>query len=293
MNYLFSYYGEIPEYVLLTLNNILNIDKDANIYLATDQKIKSKNIETLNIQETFLVDKLNDLNENFENLNIKSNANPLWATSLLRIYALKELKDYFKINSFVHFDTDVIIYKSFNDIRKNHDFSTSSISITQNDIMNLVFGYSYFPNDESIDDLVIKLDKNLLNIEVLQNTYARGGEIPEMRHLGILNLMYQGMFSMLPTLPYENRDLIFDPAGYGQYLNGTHLKRGNYIFKRRWISMNHIVGPELKSKRIECKFNKSPYVIHQNKKTELANLHVHSKKISKFLPKKQKNYISL
>lgn len=293
MNYLFSYYGEIPEYVILTLNNILNIDKDANIYLATDQKIKSKNIETLNIKDTFLVDKLNDLNKNFENLNTKSNANPLWATSLLRIYALKELKDFFKINSFVHFDTDVIIYKSFNEISKNHDFSRSSISITQNDMMNLVFGYSYFPNEESIDDLVIKLDQNLLNIDALQNIYARGGEIPEMRHLGILNLMYEGMFNMLPTLPYENIDLIFDPAGYGQYLNGTHLKRGNYIFKRRWISMNHIVGPELKSKRIKCMFDKSPYVIHRKRKTELANLHVHSKKISKFLPKKQKNYISL
>lgn len=293
MNYLFSYYGEIPKYVVFTLNNILNIDKDAVIYLATDQKIESKNIKTLNIQETFLVDKLNVLNKNFENLNKKSNANPLWATSLLRIYALKELKDYFKVNSFVHFDTDVIVYKSFNEISKKHEFLSSSISITQNDIMNLVFGYSYFPNEESIDNLVKKLDQNLLNIETLQNIYARGGDIPEMRHLGILNLMYQGMFSMLPILPYENRDLIFDPAGYGQYLNGTHLKRGNYIFKRRWISMNHIVGPELKSKRIECQFNKSPYVIHQNRKTELANLHVHSKNILKFLPKKQKNYIDL
>jgi hypothetical protein len=293
MNYLFFYYGEIPKYVGLALNNILNIDKDADIYLATDQKIECKNINILNIQETFLVDKLNDLNENFENLNKNSNSNPLWATSLLRIYALKELKDQFKINSFIHFDTDVIIYKSFSEISKNYDFLNSNISITQNDFMNLVFGYSFFPNKKSINDLVNKLDKNLLNIETLQNIYARGAEIPEMRHLGILNLMYKGMFSMLPTLPHENRNIIFDPAGYGQYLNGTHLKRGNYIFKRRWISMNHIVGSELKSKRIECKFNKSPFVIHQNRTTELANLHIHSKNISKFLPKKQKNYINL
>tara|TARA_B100001559_G_C16061037_1_gene421390 strand:+ start:80 stop:559 length:480 start_codon:yes stop_codon:yes gene_type:complete len=159
--------------------------------------------------------------------------------------------------------------------------------------MNLVFGYSFFPNKESVDDLVNKLDKNLLNIKTLQNIYARGREIPEMRHLGILNLMYQDMFNILPTLPYESTGLIFDPAGYGQYLNGTHLKRGNYIFKRRWISINHIVGSELKSKRIQCKFNGNPYVIYQGEKTELANLHIHSKNISKFLPKNQKNYITL
>ena len=142
MNYLFFYYGEIPKYVGLALNNILNIDKDADIYLATDQKIECKNINILNIQETFLVDKLNDLNETFENLNKNSNSNPLWATSLLRIYALKELKDQFKINSFIHFDTDVIIYKSFSEISKNYDFLNSNISITQNDFMNLVFGLS-------------------------------------------------------------------------------------------------------------------------------------------------------
>ena len=293
MNYLFFYYGEIPKYVELTLNNILNIDEDANIYLATDQKIETKNINILNIQETALVEKLAQLKKNFENLNIKSNFNPLWVTSLLRVFALKELKDYFKINSFVHFDTDVIIYKSFSEISKKYDFMDSRISITQNDLMNLVFGYSFFPNKIFIDDLVAKLDKNLLDIESLQNIYARGNEIPEMRHLGILNKMYQEMFSILPTLPYAKSNLIFDPAGYGQYLNGTHLKRGNYIFKRRWISMNHIVGSELKSKRIKCKFNESPYVIYQNRKTDLANLHIHSKNISKFLPKNQKNYISL
>ena len=133
----------------------------------------------------------------------------------------------------------------------------------------------------------------MLNIKTIQNIYARGGEIPEMRHLGILNLMYQDMFNILPTLPYESKDLIFDPAGYGQYLNGTHLKRGNYIFKRRWISINHIVGAELKSKRIQCKFNGNPYVIYQGEKTEIANLHIHSKNISKFLPKNQKDYITL
>ena len=293
MNYLFFYYGEIPKYVGLTLINILNIDKDADIYLATDQKIQCKNINILNIQETALVDKLSHLNKNFKNLNIKSNSNPLWVTSLLRIFALKELKDYFKINSFVHFDTDVIIYKSFSEISKKYDFMDSKISITQNDLMNLVFGYSFFPNAELIDDLVTKLDENLLDIEYLQNIYARGNEIPEMRHLGILNIMHQGMFSILPTLPYEKKALIFDPAAYGQYLNGTHLKRGNYIFKRRWVSMNHIVGSELKSKRIKCEFNKTPYVIHQNRKTDLANLHIHSKNISKFLPKNQKNYIFL
>lgn len=292
MNYLFFYYNEIPTYVKLCLNNILNLDKNANIFLATDQKIENKNIKVLNILQTDLIEKFELIKDNFKVFNYDSH-NPLWASSLLRIFALKSLKDYFRLDSFVHFDTDVLIYKSFNDIQDYYKFPGKKISITQRDSKNLVFGYSYFPNSESIDWLVNKLDKNLLNVKNLQNIYTRGIEIPEMRHLGILYEFYPEMFNLLPILPYENSQIIFDPASYGQYLNGTHLKRGNYIFKRRWVSMNHIVGSELKSKRINCGFKQQPFVLFEKSKVDLVNLHVHSKNLAKFLPKNQKNYFNL
>lgn len=291
MNYLFFYYGKIPDYVLLTLNNILNIDKNAELYLATQQKVKFKNVNIFDISETNLGDKFEEINEGFVEKNLV--INPLWVTSMLRIFALKELKGYFNLDSFVHFDLDVLIYKSFEEIREKYKFPTNKVSITQNDPRNLVFGYSYFPNHNSIDGLVAKLNKNMSDIKKLQNLYSRGKEIPEMRHLGILNEMYPDMFNFLPSLPYENTELLFDPAAYGQFLNGTHLKRGNYIFKRRWVSMNHLVGHELKSKRIKFKFNSKPFVIYDKKNIELANLHIHSKNISKYLPARQINYINL
>ena len=113
-----------------------------------------------------------------------------------------------------------------------------------------------------------------------------------MRHLGIIDESDINVFSKLPTLPYNDEQIIFDPAGYGQFLNGVHKNRGNYIFKRRWVSQQHFVGTELKSKRIKVKFNNVPYVLYDKKNIELANLHIHSKKLSKFLMKKQKNYIN-
>ena len=167
----------------------------------------------------------------------------------------------------------------------------SKISITQNDLMNLVFGYSFFPNAELIDDLVTKLDENLLDIEYLQNIYARGNEIPEMRHLGILNIMHQGMFSILPTLPYEKKALIFDPAAYGQYLNGTHLKRGNYIFKRRWVSMNHIVGSELKSKELNVNLIK-PHTLFTKTERLILQIYIFTPKIFQNFYQKIKKIIS-
>ena len=86
MNYLFFYYGEIPKYVGLALNNILNIEKNAEIFLITDKKINSKYINTLDISKTNLLEKLETINDSYTKFNV--DFNPLWATSLLRIFAL-------------------------------------------------------------------------------------------------------------------------------------------------------------------------------------------------------------
>jgi len=291
MNYLFFYYGEIPKYVELALNNILNIEKNAEIFLITDKKINSKYINTLDISKTNLLEKLETINDSYTKFNL--DFNPLWATSLLRIFALQSLKNYFKIDRFVHFDTDVLIYKSFEDTLENYRFSESKISITPNDYKSLVFGYSYFPNEDLVDKLVDLLNKNISDLDFIKHKYTNGHDVSEMRHLGILNQMYPELFNLLPILPYDNHEVVFDPAGYGQYLNGTHVRRGNYIFKRRWISMKHIVGSELKSKRIKLKFKENPYVVYDKKNVELVNLHIHSKNILKFLPPNQESYITL
>ena len=64
-----------------------------------------------------------------------------------------------------------------------------------------------------------------------------------------------------------------------------HHRRGNYIFKRRWVNTKDIVGREIKSKRIVPKFsNNLPSVQFKNKNVSLTNLHIHSKNLDKFLP---------
>ena len=45
-------------------------------------------------------------------------SNPLWYTSFLRVFSLSYASKYFDIKKFVHFDNDVLIYKSFSKIMK-------------------------------------------------------------------------------------------------------------------------------------------------------------------------------
>lgn len=292
MNYIFSHFGEEPSYLKTFLNSILSVDKNAEIFFISDYELKIEKINFINLKE------FKSLMQKFEELKILTNStqidnNPLWATSILRVYAIQKVVNYFNLKEFVHFDTDIIIYESFDKINSYNIFSRDKINITSHDVDNLVFGYSYFPQNKLLDELVNEFDKIILNYKYFQNRLTEDGNgfISEMKMLSIVSKNNPSLFHFLDSLPYSNKEYLFDPAGYGQFLDGTHRKRGNYIFIRRWIGLHTDVGKELKSKRIKVKFkNNQPYVLYKNKKYKLASLHIHSKRLGKFLPN---NYSSI
>ena len=285
MNYLFFYLGKLPRHFYESIKVVKYIDPDASIYICSDTESSIEDTYVLDANKSeYLNKKKETLIKQFENTPFAHN--PLWYTSILRVYGLKALEDCFNLNSFVHFDSDVIIYKSFKELNNLYDFNEKKINITKNDKNDLVFGYSYFPNKTLIEKLCGNFDFILENYDEFKKVYARGGEISEMRMLGIADKINKNLFSYLPILPYDNHEIIFDPAGYGQYLNGPHKNRGNYIFKRRWVSTNHTVGGELKSKRVKLfKKNGEHKIKYNSKSIPLANLHIHSKNLKKFYPK--------
>ena len=282
MNYLLFHLGKIPKHFYTCVNNILSIDKDAKIFVLTDNDLKLNAVEILNINDlkTLLLKK-EEILSIYKNTHLESN--PLWYTSFLRVFGLKEASEHYQINKFIHFDNDVLIYKSFSEINKLNVIKKNKINITQIDETKLVFGYSYFDSSESIKILAEYFDKVLNQYKYFVDSFHKGKPLTEMRIMKLAQDTNPNLFSILPSLPYES-SIIFDPASYGQYLNGTHLKRGNYIFKRRWISTNHIVGRELKSKRVEVMYKKGiPLVKFENNFYDIANLHIHSKNLEKYV----------
>ena len=75
------------------------------------------------------------------------------------------------------------------------------------------------------------------------------------------------------------------------YIDGSHTNPRKF-YSRRQLDFNDIIGVELYSKRIKTKFvNNMPVVYWDNITFEMSNLHIHSKRFEKFLPKEYKNYI--
>ncbi len=293
MKYLLFNLGKKPDYLKYCINSILSTDKDADVYLCTDQNINNNEINIINFNDfEMLVNKKNEINELFKNTSFGTS--PLWSYSILRIFALNEIAKKNNIDSFIHFDNDVLIYKSWEELNNNELFLENKINITPNDNNTLVFGYSYFSSIKTIERLVDGFNEILGEYDFNSNIYARGGLLNEMRILRICQYNDKKLFHELPTLPYFDKKIIFDSSSYGQYLNGTHLKRGNHFLRRRFISTQHIVGREIKSKRIKVKFeNSEGKVFFDNNLYQLANLHIHSKNLKKYLPKNYKNYINL
>ena len=289
MNYLLFHIGNLPDHFFVCINNILSVDRDAKIFLLTDSNLNLKGINVVNIEELDdLLTKKNEILSIFKDTILESN--PLWYTSFLRVFGLRYASKYFGIDKFVHFDNDVLIYKSFSEIIESGVIKENTINITQTDDTKLVFGYSYFDNQKNLKILEEYFEKVLKNNSYYVNNFHKGKPLHEMRVLKLAAESNPSVFSVLPSLPYQNK-IIFDPAAYGQYLNGTHLKRGNFIFKRRWISTDHIVGRELKSKRIKTVFKKrQPLVLFEDRSYELVNLHVHSKNLNKFVSSSYEEY---
>ena len=66
MNYLLFHIGKLPNHFYTCVNNILSVDSQAKIYLATDKKVVIKGINVVDVNEfDCLIDKKR---KNFVNL---------------------------------------------------------------------------------------------------------------------------------------------------------------------------------------------------------------------------------
>ena len=287
MNYIFYYKGTINSHIYESLNSVLSNDEEARIFFCSDQKILSRserfNLINLNEINSDLIDEIDKL-EKFEKLD----NNPLWKTSLMRVFYIYELAQNLKLNSFVHFDSDVLIYKSYEELIDN--FSQSKVNITQLSKDMLIFGYCYVANLDNYKKVCESIIEIYEKKSYYENTYYDGKSLVEMRSLYLAYLSNPDLFNILPSLPAKNENILFDPLSYGQYLGGRNYKK----FSKGYLDMQHLSYYAMKSKEVVPKYKKGKaFIVHKKNNIDLANLHVHSKNLSKYRPASYSNYFYL
>lgn len=280
MNYFLIYFGKLPEYLQYTVSAIKSSDKNSKIYMLSDDNYEQHGVINLNLEDI----KDSITNEVLSSNYYKSQTNPLWNTSMARIFAIKDMANYLGLtNDIVHFDADVLIYDDFNKYKNKFD-SLKGLHITQTNADELIFGFSYI-NDTTVYEKICHLIYMKLfgseNIADKSNVEVKNYSFNEMRILREVEVENKGYIFPITSVPTKKEDIIFDPLDIGYFLGGQDKYEnvptidsrnylGEYIFK------------DMSNSRVEF-VDKKPFLISHGIKNKIFNIHLHNKKLINYL----------
>lgn len=278
---LFHKNSKIPGYITECVRQIMFTQTDYKIYLLTDNNIvfNDSNIDVININD-IKIESLNDIDF------YKHDRDPLWKTSFERFFYIDSFIKTNNTKNIVHFDNDVLIYKSVNKILTTLQKNIPYTGFTKHKPHELVCGFTFINNENGLTEICKKLlllaQKGVNNLKSLFN-----GDMPhEMRLLGHISET-SDQIKILPGLPFNLEFLeyncIFDPSSYGQYLGGTGDAFCNTVHPH---NVNRIIDQHIVNKEILPFFDyttRTPYITYNNTQIPIFNLHIHSKQLKDFV----------
>lgn len=252
------------------------------IYLLTDSDYKRDGVIVVDIN------RYKQSCDWLKNIKLVLSNDPMWSSSSYRFFYIKELIEEKQLTDVLTFDNDVLLYESPEKIIEllSPDYNKFTITAHSND--EIVMGMCFIKNSTAIQNVCnILKNEYSIPIQTLRNKYQLYPT--EMRILGVSNEI-----DFLPILPseisterftknYNKYKSVFDPSSYGQYLGGLPAIHDPES-KPGWFSNWQEIGKNIGNNNIKVIMeDKNPYVLYNNTKIKINNLHIHSKLTKKFL----------
>ena len=287
MNFVLVALGKIPEYLNDCIYQIKKTQKKSKIFLLInkDSEYKNKNCKII------FVEKLKKSKEH--NLFIKksrlakdSYRNFFWKYSIERLYYIDNFLNKENLNNVFHIENDVLLFQDlrlvFNKI-KSYNFASVR------DGVNRVIGSVIFIKNKRISKKIVQISNKYLNQNDMKILSHLDYKIANSIYLPIgedLNFIKKSKnYKTIQKIPF-----IFDAAAIGQYIDGPHRKKlinriipgVKSLFKTNDGFANAETNLKIFDWKIKWK-NKKPYKEENNKLIPIANLHIHSKNLKKFM----------
>jgi hypothetical protein len=195
-----------------------------------------------------------------------------WQKTAERIFYLQAYIKQNNLNEIFHFENDVLLYDSINEIQ-----TTDKLTVTPMSSSHTTFAFTFIPTAEEITKLCCFFNNALSFGE--NNLLSLGYD--HISEMSLLNMsLKNNLVSVFPVVPAEDQKYVFDPGSYGQHLGGT-----NNGHAEGFIDPSHVIGAYIKTGKIETKFEECPYVKFKYSKDwcKVFNLHVHSKNLERFV----------
>ena len=291
MHLILSFIGKLPKYILYCIYQI-RIYSDLPIYLIYND-YSSKHLEKIKTHNVILVD-YKKINYNYEKINSIKNyfqivdglneRRELFYRAFERFYLLRNLSELFNLEDIIFLEIDNLVYddpSKWINIFKNNDVK---MSFMIDNINRASTGISYFKDIYYITKLTDYFD----NVYFTNN--ISGKFLNEMSAVYEFYKENEDDCFIMPSLVTENKipilsqnynkfNNIFDPASYGVYLLGydTYHTNGKIVLyqQNKWAYIkpsNNIMWETEDGK-------KKPYLVNENGKILINNLHVHSKNL--------------
>ena len=287
MNFVLVALGKIPEYLNDCIYQIKKTQKKSKIFLLInkDSEYKNKNCKII------LVEKLKKSKEH--NLFIKksrlakdSYRNFFWKYSIERLYYIDNFLNKENLNNVFHIENDVLLFQDlrlvFNKI-KTYNFASVR------DGVNRVIGSLIYIKNKRISKKIVQISNKYLNqndmkiLSHLDYKIANSINLPLGEDLNFIKKSKN--YKTIQKIPF-----IFDAAAIGQYIDGPHRKKlinriipgVKSLFKTNDGFANAETNLKIFDWKIKWK-NKKPYKEENNKLIPIANLHIHSKNLKKFM----------
>lgn len=272
MNYFFVHLGDHPYWLYDSIASVKQSDESAKIYFCGNSQQQIDGVYNLHLNDIISSTTLEAMDSKLW----QNDPNPLWRTSIYRIFILKDMMDEIEVEDFVHFDSDVILFENFDTAKKSINQNIKALHITRCNNTEVVFGYSYCNSHYALFEICQYLKMAMYDNNLLMSLIH--GHPNEMQILSGIQNKSHNLIINLPTIPEDNREYIFDPSSYGQYLFGTHS--GN---PPGWHGDHHYIGKLIGENKLFVSINNKPIAQTLNFSSKIVNLHIHSKKTNGLL----------
>lgn len=277
MNIILVCIGNFQEYILDNIDQLIKLNIK-NIYIITDliffDRFKQYNITLIDA---------NELNEYYDYQNRcqlnKEFRDGFWTFTSLRFFYIYSLMEKLDLRDCIHIENDVLIY---------YDIQLLVSSLNKN--------YLYIPFDtynRNIASIMYIPSPNIFKI-ILDQYDIRKNDMENFKNIK----SHTGLIQNFPIFPtqYASSDeelfvsenfnifnMIFDAAAIGQFLGGIDPQNSS-CDSTGFINETCIIKYNIYNIIWEIHDNiKRPFIIINDAKIPIFNLHIHSKNLIKFM----------
>lgn len=264
------------EYILINIKQLIKLGHK-NIYVITNQQFFTKFDEYIDKIKLINCD---DLKDSYDYNNKGNLSNRFFILTSLRIFYLYEFMKQYNIENVIHLENDVLIYYNCEIIKDKftNNMYMPFISLDMN-VLSIV----YIPNHTIFKTILDNYDfsvTDMLNFKIIMEKTHLIKQLPIFINNN-KDEYNKDEFNFV-TENYDIFNFIFDGAAIGQYLGGIDpIHRSNTV---GYVNDTCII----KYNKYEFVFDiidniKRPFIIIDNNKIPIFNLHIHCKDLKKFV----------